>query len=120
MKINNVSNNLNFKGVYLVASKDNQLNQLKNQLDAYNGFYRCIGVSPDHFDNQINNERIEQAKAEGKSVDVFVTGAEDCTKMLMNKDGWNTVKDLVNKAEIFFDLSDDDFYCVTNSLNYDA
>lgn len=120
MKINNINNSVNFKGVYLVASKDNQLNKLKSQLDAYNGFYRCIGVSPRNFDNQIYNEKMQKAKAEGKSIDVFVTGADDCTKMLMNKKGWNTVKDLVNRAEIFFDLSDDDFYCVSNSLNYDA
>lgn len=37
MKINNINNSVNFKGVYLVASKDNQLNKLKSQLDAYNG-----------------------------------------------------------------------------------
>ena len=119
MKINNVLNNLNFKGVYLVANKDNQLNKLKNQLDAYNGFYRTFGVCDFHIKNQVYQDRFEKAKQEGKDVTLFVTGAKDCTNIMMNEKGWNSVKDLVQKAEIFFDLSDDNYYCVTSSLSYD-
>lgn len=120
MKINNINNSVNFKGVYLVASKDKQLKALKKELDDANCFYNNFGVSDFNFNNSTYYDKFQKAKQEGKSVDVFVTGAKDCVKIAMNETGWHSVDAITKKAEIFFDLSDDDFYCVSNSLNYDA
>lgn len=116
MKINSLKNNINFKGVYVVASQNKQINSLKEKLEDMNETYMNYHLSDFDYRKHNDYKWFKQAQKEGKSVDVFVTGSKDCASILLREAGWHSVREIARKATSFFDLSKDSVSDVINKI----
>lgn len=116
MSINSLNNNVNFKGVYVVASQNKQMNSLKEKLEDINEPYMNYHLSDFDYRKHKDYNWFKQAQKEGKTIDVFVTGSRDCASILLREPGWHSVKEIARKATSFFDLSKDSVSDIINKV----
>ena len=116
MKINNLNSNVNFKGVYVVAGKDRQIEKLKDKLESQNEPFIQFHLSDYDYKKHKNYDLFNKAKNEGNSIDAFVTGTDDCASVMLREVGWLSVKEIVKRTNNFFDLNKDGIQGIINKI----
>ena len=105
MRINNISNNINFGRVYAAAGSKEQINQLKKIIGSSKGEGLFLDATS-LYKEKAGDGLCTNAAKEGKEVAFVVAGKKDVNKVLFMEHGWTSINGVSHHIDRFIELDD--------------
>lgn len=103
MRVNNISNNVNFGKIYAVAGTRKQADKLKKIIEKSYGNGMYIDAT-NLYKNRIGKGLCTQAANRGKKIGFVVTGKADTNKVRFMESGLSTINGISQNIDEFISL----------------